>query len=376
MGMTRFIVRACALGMILGALSSHGRETEKRGEWTIAPFWKSATMEGESVLFVRERDGDPPQASLLFPPTRILSVKSASGLVVYEAGRDYAWSPGERTIALPAGSRIPFKTRAELYPPKGAPQSIEGRRGESGSLFFSEGHVFHDLQAAVTYTHDERWNGYVPKFAGEMLPHSIGKLKVRLPFTLALFGDSISEGYNASGFTGAPPFQPPYGTLLVLALEAEYRTTVRFVNHSLAGKTTEWGLENIGNIIADSPDLVVIAFGMNDASAGMAPETFAGNVRRMINEVRKSRPECEFILVAAMTGNPEWTYSSPDLYPAYRDALADICGKGVVLADLTSVWTNFLRRKRFLDFTGNGVNHPNDFGHRLYAEVLMGLLIE
>jgi hypothetical protein len=43
---------------------------------------------------------------------------------------------------------------------------------------------------------------------------------------------------------------------------------------------------------------------------------------------------------------------------------------------LTSVWTNFLRRKRFLDFTGNGVNHPNDFGHRLYAEVLMGLLIE
>jgi hypothetical protein len=26
--------------------------------------------------------------------------------------------------------------------------------------------------------------------------------------------------------------------------------------------------------------------------------------------------------------------------------------------------------------TGNGVNHPNDFGHRIYAQVLSALLIE
>ncbi|RRJ97388.1 hypothetical protein Ga0100231_002250 [Opitutaceae bacterium TAV4] len=27
-------------------------------------------------------------------------------------------------------------------------------------------------------------------------------------------------------------------------------------------------------------------------------------------------------------------------------------------------------RKGFLSVTGNGVNHPNDYGHRLYADVL------
>jgi hypothetical protein len=48
-------------------------------------------------------------------------------------------------------------------------------------------------------------------------------------------------------------------------------------------------------------------------------------------------------------------------------------GPGVAVADLTSFWSVFLERKRFDDLTGNGVNHPNDFGHRVYAQVLLSL---
>lgn len=32
------------------------------------------------------------------------------------------------------------------------------------------------------------------------------------------------------------------------------------------------------------------------------------------------------------------------------------------------------RQKRDLDYTGNGLNHPNDFGHRLYALAILDLL--
>ena len=32
--------------------------------------------------------------------------------------------------------------------------------------------------------------------------------------------------------------------------------------------------------------------------------------------------------------------------------------------------------KRDLDLTGNGLNHPNDFGHRLYAQAIVSVLIE
>jgi hypothetical protein len=46
----------------------------------------------------------------------------------------------------------------------------------------------------------------------------------------------------------------------------------------------------------------------------------------------------------------------------------------VALADVTQVWTEMLRQKPDFDLTGNGLNHPNDFGHRLYAQALLQVL--
>ena len=45
------------------------------------------------------------------------------------------------------------------------------------------------------------------------------------------------------------------------------------------------------------------------------------------------------------------------------------------MADLTSIWTEFLHRKKDWDQSGNGVNHPNDFGHRVYAQAIAALLV-
>ena len=42
---------------------------------------------------------------------------------------------------------------------------------------------------------------------------------------------------------------------------------------------------------------------------------------------------------------------------------------------MTSIWAEMLKHKKDWDLTGNGVNHPNDFGHRVYAQVLSSLLI-
>ena len=70
--------------------------------------------------------------------------------------------------------------------------------------------------------------------------------------------------------------------------------------------------------------------------------------------------ECDFVVMAR--------------FPAYRDALAQLCGQGAVLADMTTLWTDLLARKSDFDLTGNGLNHPNDFGHRLYAQMILALL--
>ena len=95
----------------------------------------------------------------------------------------------------------------------------------------------------------------------------------------------------------------------------------------------------------------------------------------VVEAVRQAAPDTEFILIATMLGNRDWTTLHHELFPQYRDALAELCRDGVVLADMTSVWEEFLKQKQDWDLTGNGVNHPNDFGHRIYAQVLSALLI-
>ncbi|MBM3458857.1 MAG: SGNH/GDSL hydrolase family protein [Armatimonadetes bacterium] len=292
----------------------------------------------------------------------------------FVAGRDYLVAPESRVLRLPDGSRIPFRTQAALYPPRGSPQSIAEAAGGRSNLFWSEGHVFHDLQVRVEYEHESRWSGTRPREADKELSRSIARLRRREAFRLVVLGDSISEGYNASGFVRAAPHQPPYAELVAERLRTHGNQSVILHNLSVAGKSTPWGLEQIPAVVREAPDLVVLAFGMNDASGRRSPTEFAANIRKMIEQARAGLPECEFILVASMVGNPEWSHSAPDLYPRYREELRKLQGPGVAVADLTTLWLDLLERKRFTDLTGNGVNHPNDYGHRLYAGMILGLL--
>jgi acyl-CoA thioesterase-1 len=356
-----------------------GRAGEPNPRWTfdvaaLRPFWRSPTMDGESVLFIREDAGARPRASLLFRPTKILAVRSASGLVAYVEGRDYQWQPGTREITLPAGSRIPCRTPRELRRPANSQPHRLTHRDGNGEILFGATHEYHDMQTLVTYEHArDAWPGPLPAFAGDQLPRTVGKLKAKQPLSIALLGDSISTGCNASGWAKVAPFQPPYQDLLALGLEAAYGSKITLKNYAVGGTGTAWGLANAGQVLQADPDLVILAFGMNDA-AGLPAAQYQANVKGMIGAVRKARPQCEFILVATMLGNKDWTTLHPELFPQYRDALAELCGRGVALADMTSIWAELLKQKKDCDMTGNGVNHPNDFGHRVYAQVLYTLL--
>jgi lysophospholipase L1-like esterase len=295
-----------------------------------------------------------------------------------EEGKDYAIEKGGRTIRLSKESRIPFRTRESLYPQAGEPNSMAAQRGSDRGLFWSEGHLFHDLQVEVTYTHSgkqwQEWGGCIPKHAEENLPKTLSKLRERQALKMVLLGDSISEGYNASGYVDAPPHQPPYGELVAASLRETYGSEVAFKNLAVAGRETLWGIEQVASLLAEKPDLALIAFGMNDAG-GKTPEEYTENIRQIVEPLRAHG--AEVILIATMTGNPEWTaFPDPSRFLEYRDALAGLTGEGVALADVTSVWTEIVRRKKYLDLSGNGLNHPNDFGHRLYAQVILALLRE
>lgn len=341
----------------------------------LSPFWESTTMDGESVLFVRESNDKAPEASLLFEPTKILSVCSSSGETTYVEGQDYVWKPGTKQISLPAGSRIVSKTAQDLRRQPGSQQYRLTHRDGNGEIMFGGGHEYHDMQTLVTYTHQPgQWAGPAAKFAGDQLPKTIEKLASKKPITVALLGDSISTGCNASGWANAAPFQPPYQDLLVRNLEEAYGTKVTLKNFAVGGTDTGWGVSNVPKLIEVHPDLVILAFGMNDA-AGRPAKDYQANISTMIDLISKANSDTEFILVATMLGNRDWVTLNQQLFPQYRDALAQLCRKGVVLADMTTMWDEMLKHKQDRDLTGNGVNHPNDFGHRVYAQVLSALLI-
>jgi lysophospholipase L1-like esterase len=214
----------------------------------------------------------------------------------------------------------------------------------------------------------------MPTFEPSMLPQTIGRLQQRQPVTVVLLGDSISTGCNASGWGNAAPFQPAYQNLLKMHLESHYSTAVNLTNLSVGGTSTPWGITQIPKVLESEPDLIILAFGMND-SAARSPEEFGKNISLLISTARKTLPNVEFILIAPMLGNRDWTALKHDVFPKYRGELASLCKQGIALADMTSVWHEFLLRKSDHDLTGNGVNHPNDFGHRVYAQVLSALLI-
>lgn len=341
----------------------------------LRPFWVGDTIEGESMLFIREPETGLAKASVLSPIVDVLSVHNSAGDITFESGRDYNWEPGSREITLPAGSRIVSYTAADLRRPDDSQKYKLTHRDGKGEIFFGAKLEYHNMQTCITYKHEpEEWSRINPKFDEQALPQTIGRLRNGQPVSIVLIGDSISSGCNASGWAGGAPYQPSFPGLLQQHLEAEYQSKVQMTNPSVSGKDTRWVLSAIDLVVAPKPDLVIVAFGMNDA-AGRSAKEYQANTKAVITKIRESLPNAEFILVATMLGNRDWPRLKQELFPQYRDALKELCEPGIALADMTSIWVEFLKRKQDWDLTGNGVNHPNDFGHRVYAHVLSTLLV-
>lgn len=343
----------------------------------LEPIWSSPTTRRESVMFVADEAGRPATGKLLFPATKILSIHSADGRTQFEMGKDCELSADGRGLVLLAGSRIPHLQAEELFPPAGAPRTIPQKADdETRHVLFENGHWFHDQQAEVTYEHDApKWDAPIPTVAREQLPHVMAKLQAGQPVTIGVSGDSISAGGNASGMTHALPGMPAFPELVAAQLEKSYGSKVTLHNRAVGGWTSQQGTGDLDALLETKPDLVIIAYGMNDVGYRNA-EAFQKTIAGMLEKIRQANAETDVILVAPMTGNPQWIHTPTEMFPLYRDALAALTGPGVALADLTSTWQRVLQAKRDVDLTGNGVNHPNDFGHRLYAQTILALLVD
>jgi len=334
-------------------------------------------MEYEAVVFCS--DLQPRSAQLLFQPVDIRTVQRANRSQVFEEGTDYTVD-ANGLISLPPGSRIPV---LDYYAAAIDPNYYRFS-DIYGTPFFSPGGVYkHDTyDIVVTYTYDHAVESLDELAAGHWvtkLTNSLDRLRAQQPLNITFFGDSITFGAQASSLApGAAPFAPAYPMQIVDELKARFGyDQINYANKAVGGMTSVWGLQEIQQVVDTSPDLVVLAFGMNDAGV-VSTATYKQNTEGMIQALRTANPNVSIVLVAEFSPNPEMGGANYSLRAANRDALYDLYStyENMAFVDVGAVSRQVASRKKFQDFSGNNINHPNDFLHKIYADLILNVFGE
>ena len=343
----------------------------------LEPAWKGDIVWRESSV-LRAGDADEPaRARLAHPARRILAVATADGRSVVDAATRWQHAPGSRVVLFPLPAPVTPILDGDRYLPENASHAYRHRAGNPQEwLLYRPGRWFHDRDVEITY---ERLRGaddaQPPAVCHGSLPWTRARLAEGATLRIGVSGDSISTGLDASETTGTPPFQPGWADLVVAQLRVSTKSDVTHVNRAVAGWSVANGVADLDALLESQPDLVIVAYGMNDVGR-RDPAWFRGQTEAILTRVKERLPEAEVLLVATMLGNDEWIHTPREMFDAYRDELKSLVAPGVALVDMTAVWADQLRSKEMFDLTGNGLNHPNDFGHRLYAQGVLEMLLE
>jgi acetyl esterase/lipase/lysophospholipase L1-like esterase len=332
-------------------------------EFCMNPIWAGDNAYDESVWPIAEQDGTVKDISLLYNADEILSVQNTERNIVYTKGVDYSLVDGKFHILT--GSKIKVTSYATYHPTSGNTPS-----NQTGMYTYYIGETPELLknQIYITYRHSENWSFNVPSNKSTLLPKTIQRLKSNQNLNIVFYGDSIMEGFNTTGFMNMQPYMPTWSSLVTKSIQKAYpNATVTSTNTGLQSTSSAWGVQNIeSHVNALNPDLVVVAFGMNEGSV----TDFINNTNSMITKIKDINVDCEIVLVSTMLPNPDapgFNCNQGDFGPAM---LGQLEKEGVAVADVTSLHRNLLTKKKFADMTGNNVNHPNDYMARCYAQTI------
>lgn len=324
-------------------------QTTEHLDDAMRPFWQGDLASKEAVLLV-SHDGKPATGTLMFRPTRIISVTDYGSGVQYRDDADFMVD-GRSITSLP-NSRIPQIRDADLKTDDLAWNEVGGK------------------QILVTYEHSDPWTGPIQQYVGDQLPNTLRKLAAHKPLRIVAYGDSITFGIGSSRVLRIPPFQPPWIELFVRQLAQAWNDpAIVLYNSAQSGADSEWAKQMAGRMVASlSPDLVVIAFGQNDFWR-ISRGDFDTNIASVIASVRAVNPQAEFLLVSTMRFDPAYTDNRSywKLVGEYDAALRALTGTGVQLVDFTAISGAVFAAKEPKDCLNDPL-HPNDYLSRLYAQ--------
>jgi lysophospholipase L1-like esterase len=129
------------------------------------------------------------------------------------------------------------------------------------------------------------------------------------------------------------------------------------------------------NVVAHRPDLVTIAYGLNDVVCGTPLHIFVDDLETLTTAIR-DRTGAQIVLLDCYYTNWVWpdqpdflVYGRREVALAYNRAIEELAGRlGVLFAD---VWAAMAEAPWVVDRDGV---HPNNLGHRLIANRVFEVL--
>lgn len=345
---------------------SNNSEQEKT---TLRQADESVVMEATDWRTLRFRDIVPGSLKLTSGP-------SLTG-TMYVEGTDYEFDAESGKIRRLEGSRIPDFTTSLTY--KASPKSVDLAVMTTG---------FHALPftAFATYTYNAEGNEtYVEVMAGinkrnrsAATESLLARIQEGGDFVYAVVGDSISTGAEASDASRQ------YFNLFASFLKSLNRSlNVTVVNVAVGGEDSrgvEAQIDRLYKELGVVPDLITIAYGMNDQNSltnvpYISPSQYVDNHKKALARIAQYCENMpEIIVITAMPANPIWNYCS-GASELLADELRDWAkSEGMTLSDTGALFASELKHgKNYNELITSNINHPGDYGHKLYFTALQSL---
>ncbi len=212
------------------------------------------------------------------------------------------------------------------------------------------------------------------------------------PVLIVAIGDSVTQGCME---VDRIDHEAVYHNRLKLSLEKKFpKTTFSVINAGVNGQSASDAIPRLDrDVIRHQPDLVILAFGLNDAAGGgmRGLESFSKAMEHIIKELR-GKTLSDIVL---LTPNMMLTRDNdriPDRYrqiapmlmrtqldgvvAAYAEEIRKIARKhGLVFANVYKEWESLAATGTdTTEMLSNGLNHPNVDGHKITGDLIFNIV--
>jgi len=212
------------------------------------------------------------------------------------------------------------------------------------------------------------------------------------PVTIVAFGDSVTRGVMEHRVLDSAHV---YHRLLQDHLESFFPTTsFSIFNAGVSGDSAANALGRLErDVLSRDPDLVLIAFGLNDSLQGEAGlSEFSASLAAMIRIIKEKTGAAMLVLTPPFMARKPGPRIHPDhlsiadrimeaqntgMLARYASAIRRVAGQhDVPLADVHREWERLAESGLDTDvWLINGLNHPDPRGHRLAAHLVFHALL-